>query len=194
MRTYSRRELVTFLPKWGGALALGVLLASRPTEVSARNMTFAPVRKGHYTDQNGTHYFVEFEPNVWAQRWRVEGFGRPSFNGGDTDARAYALIRAFYTLPGNSREDASERAGFRLIADDASPVIPGDLDGDKDIDIFDYNLLLTNFGTRGQDVPGDINRDGVVDVSDLSILLSNFDKGFEVQRWNTPTGVIDKQW
>jgi hypothetical protein len=194
VRTYSRRELVSFLPKWGGALALGVLLASQPGEASARTESFAPVRKGRYTDQQGTHYFVEFEPKAWARRWRVEGFGKPSFNGGDTNERAYALIRAFYTPPGTSRDDGSSRAGFRLIASDASPIIPGDLDGNGKVDIFDYNLLLTNFDKQGRNVVGDINRDGTVNMADYDILIGNFGKTFEVQRWDTPTGTIDKSW
>jgi hypothetical protein len=54
--------------------------------------------------------------------------------------------------------------------------------------------LLTNFGKHGRNIPGDINRDGVVDIADYNILLDQFGKTFEVQRWGTPTGTIDKEW
>jgi hypothetical protein len=177
---------------WGAALALGSLAAGVPGVANAKTETFAPVRTGRYTDQDGTHSFVEFEPHAWAQHWRVEGFGKPSF-GGETSGHAYALLRATYTPPGNSKH-VDARGGFRLIARGASSIIPGDLDGNGKVDIFDYNTLLTNFGKHGRNIPGDINHDRVVDLVDYDILQTNFGKTFEVQRWGTPTGTIDKEW
>ena len=45
----------------------------------------------------------------------------------------------------------------------AQSFLPGDLDKDGDVDIFDYNLLITNFGATG-DNPADIDGDGKKDV------------------------------
>ena len=57
-----------------------------------------------------------------------------------------------------------------------SPLVkPGDLDGDNDVDIFDYNQLLTDFGKTGN-LAADIDKNGKVDIFDYNILLTNFGK------------------
>jgi hypothetical protein len=50
--------------------------------------------------------------------------------------------------------------------------IPGDIDGDGDVDIDDLLLLLAAWGTSNPDA--DIDGNGTVDVDDLLILLSNW--------------------
>jgi hypothetical protein len=57
-----------------------------------------------------------------------------------------------------------------------SPVKPGDIDGNNKVDIFDYNILLTNFGQTGSGIQGDLNGSGKVDIFDYNILLTNFGK------------------
>lgn len=49
----------------------------------------------------------------------------------------------------------------------------GDLDSDGDVDIFDYNALVTNFGQTGQGgwIPADINKNGTIDIFDYTILI-----------------------
>ncbi len=55
------------------------------------------------------------------------------------------------------------------------PLLPGDLDGDDDVDLADLSVLLGNFGTSGAaPADGDLDGDGDVDLTDLSTLLSNF--------------------
>lgn len=59
----------------------------------------------------------------------------------------------------------------------ASGSIPGDIDGNGRVNIFDYNLLLTDFGvTSGVGLRSDINKNGRVDIFDYNILLTNFGK------------------
>lgn len=57
---------------------------------------------------------------------------------------------------------------------------PGDIEPvghpDGDVDIYDYNLLVTNFGQQGQSNPADINADGKVDIFDYNLLVTNFGK------------------
>ncbi len=53
------------------------------------------------------------------------------------------------------------------------PVVPGDFDGDGDVDSQDLNTLLADFGCTA-DCDADINDDGKVDSADLNILLANF--------------------
>ena len=57
----------------------------------------------------------------------------------------------------------------------SKPPLTGDLDGDNDVDIFDYNILVTNFGQAGENL-ADIDGNGDVDVFDYNILLENFGK------------------
>ncbi len=46
-----------------------------------------------------------------------------------------------------------------------------DLNGDKDIDVYDLDTLLDNWGTP-KNLKTDINRDDKVDIIDFNILLS----------------------
>jgi len=53
-----------------------------------------------------------------------------------------------------------------------------DLNNDGKVDIFDYNILVSDFGKTGVAgfVKSDINRDGKVDIFDYNILLRDFGK------------------
>ena len=51
---------------------------------------------------------------------------------------------------------------------------PGDLDGDRDVDLLDLAQLLGHFGTRGSRAEGDIDGNGRIRLSDLEILLTNY--------------------
>jgi alpha-tubulin suppressor-like RCC1 family protein len=83
--------------------------------------------------------------------------------------------------------------GYRYTAIDAdstsihavallSPVqtlTPGDANGDGVVDIFDLNVLLTNFDKTGFTwSQGDFDGNGAVDILDLNKVLTNFDKTF----------------
>ncbi len=52
----------------------------------------------------------------------------------------------------------------------------GDINCDGLINIFDYNILVGNFGKSGTGIPGDLNNDGVVNIFDYNILVGNFGK------------------
>lgn len=63
----------------------------------------------------------------------------------------------------------------------ASPIAtpsgkPGDIDGNGKVDIFDYNVLLTNYGKTGQGLQGDLDKNGKVDIFDYNLLLTNYGK------------------
>ncbi|MBI4130501.1 DNRLRE domain-containing protein [Candidatus Roizmanbacteria bacterium] len=58
--------------------------------------------------------------------------------------------------------------------DPMSNSIPGDIDGDGDVDLLDLATLLTNFGKSGISLPGNVDGDNDVDLADLTTLLSNF--------------------
>ena len=50
----------------------------------------------------------------------------------------------------------------------------GDTDSDGDVDIFDYNILIENFGSTTCGNVADLNSDCNVDIFDYNILLQNF--------------------
>jgi hypothetical protein len=52
--------------------------------------------------------------------------------------------------------------------------LPGDLDGDGDVDLADLASLLADYGCVGADCTGDIDGDGDTDLSDLAELLANY--------------------
>jgi len=49
----------------------------------------------------------------------------------------------------------------------------GDINGDNKVDLADFSLLRTGFGTSSTG-PADLNGDGLVNLADFSILRSNF--------------------
>ena len=55
--------------------------------------------------------------------------------------------------------------------------VPGDLDGDGDVDQQDLGILLADYGCTGGDCPGDCDGDGDTDQADLGILLANWGYG-----------------
>lgn len=57
----------------------------------------------------------------------------------------------------------------------SEPPVPGDTDGDRDVDIFDYNVVITDFGTSGSSA-ADFDGDHDVDIFDYNVVISNFGK------------------
>ena len=66
----------------------------------------------------------------------------------------------------------------------SSPYNPGDTDGDLDVDIFDYNDLLSAFGQSFNN--GDFDGNGKVDIFDFNILLSNWGKKYTAGPSSSP--------
>ncbi len=82
-------------------------------------------------------------------------------------------------IPAESLALSTRRAGYvtqdELDALDVLCTLPGDVDGDGDIDLTDLSILLSNFGCVPPPAcPGDVDGDGDVDLADLSILLTGF--------------------
>ncbi len=72
-----------------------------------------------------------------------------------------------FELP-NPNKDVIVRVSFE------APL--SDLNSDGKVDIFDYNILISNFGKTGSPgwIPADINKDGKVDIFDYSVLVEGF--------------------
>jgi hypothetical protein len=61
-----------------------------------------------------------------------------------------------------------------LKGDEVETTIPGDIDGDGDVDVDDLMALIAAYGSSCSGCPEDIDGDGDVDVDDLMILLGNY--------------------
>jgi len=82
--------------------------------------------------------------------------------------------------PGGGATYHSREAGDgpRLILSVRLPRVPGDVDGDRDVDLVDLSLLLAAFGTCEGDAAynpaADLNRSLCIDLVDLGIVLANY--------------------
>lgn len=70
-----------------------------------------------------------------------------------------------------------ERDGVTRITLD-SPLIAGDIMNNNRIDIFDYNVIVQDFGSRmpAEGSPADLDFDGDVDIYDYNLIVQNFAK------------------
>jgi hypothetical protein len=85
-------------------------------------------------------------------------------DGNELGLEGDAVLSALTFIPTEDIQQLVLDAGIRIG-------VPGDLDGDGDVDLSDLGILLASFGV---DDGGDINGDGVTDLADLGILLSNY--------------------
>ncbi len=64
-----------------------------------------------------------------------------------------------------------------ILTPTPTPILkPADLDGDGVVGIFDYDLMVLNFGKTGASVVGDIDHNGKVDIFDYNALVLGFGK------------------
>ena len=92
----------------------------------------------------------------------------PNFNDGYTGSRPDMGAHEAGTPPMEFGVDAYRTGPPQ------PPSLPGDIDKDGDVDIFDYNLMIENFGNTNCGNVSDINRDCKVDIFDYNILTENF--------------------
>ena len=76
-------------------------------------------------------------------------------------------------VDGWSSEDSLKKEGAAVTPTQPSG-IAGDIDGDGDVDIFDYNILASNFGSSNCGNVADIDGNCKVDIFDYNILVSAF--------------------
>ena len=112
-------------------------------------------------------------------------FGTVSYD--DTD------LSADFNVANGSFRDPIANGLFRNVNYDGNDVnvtnllaLQGDADGDKDIDITDFNILASNFDDSGANsatndwTTADFDADGDIDITDFNALASNFaDTGYK---------------
>ncbi|MEM7681045.1 MAG: peptidylprolyl isomerase [Planctomycetota bacterium] len=76
------------------------------------------------------------------------------------------------------KDFASGPFAFNLVAFSVTvlpaPTIPSDFNGDGTVDLIDFDILASNFGTVGGKAQGDANGDGVVTLLDFDVLAQEF--------------------
>jgi uncharacterized membrane protein len=70
-------------------------------------------------------------------------------------------------------QDLYNEGDGRAILDLQEPV-PGDTDGDGDVDLVDLNNVRNHFGEVGENIPGDADGNGQVTLVDLNLVRNNF--------------------
>jgi len=67
--------------------------------------------------------------------------------------------------------------------------LAGDATGDMKVDLDDFNVLATNFGTLGHTFSeGDFDYDGDVDLDDFDLLAGNFGTDLNARAASTSAG------
>ena len=65
--------------------------------------------------------------------------------------------------------------------------LPGDANGDGTVDLQDFGILKSNFGTTGATwAQGDFNGDGMVDLQDFGVLKGNFGNNWQESDKSVP--------
>jgi probable HAF family extracellular repeat protein len=80
-------------------------------------------------------------------------------------------------LDGSEINKSGQITGQGLIHDEyhaylLSPALPGDVNFDRVVNIFDINSVSTNWGTTGPQ--GDANGDGIVNIFDINLISANW--------------------
>ena len=113
--------------------------------------------------------------------------GSVMFRWGMTDAGndwwwAIDNIRVVSSFPGNPLPGIHDAGTWNFQASSGSEPLPGDIDGDGEVQFPDFVILANHFGSQ---VPagtlGDLDGDGVVQFPDFVILANNFGRKLEPQ-------------
>ncbi len=121
------------------------------------------------------------DPNVIGVEWRVNGLLVAGAASESFDPRDYGFAPGTYTITARAF-DSTDWVRINLGALQQTInwnvkllAIPGDLDGNYRVDIFDLNLVSTNWGGPGP--AGDANGDHVVDIFDINVLSAYWTTG-----------------
>ena len=79
-------------------------------------------------------------------------------------------------IDGDTRDTTPDVGADEISGTPPPSTKTGDLNNDNKVDIFDYNILVGNFGKTGTGIAGDIIVNGAVDIFDYNQLVGNFGK------------------
>lgn len=152
-RLYVNNQLV--IDNWG------------PTPTGLEDISSTPI-----TLQAGTKTPIRVEYQ------ELGGPGKIQLNWSSTSLTKQVIPQnqLYTSLTSSASPSLAPAASQTASATPAASIKPGDTDGNGNIDIFDYNTLLTNFGRTGTGLLGDFDNSGKVDIFDYNLLLTNFAK------------------
>ena len=108
------------------------------------------------------------------------GAGSPAINAGMNVSTMYqefgVTLPSYNGAPDLGWKESGSSPGTPTPPSTPPSALPGDLDKDGDVDIFDYNIMLENFGKTNCGNIADINGNCKVDIFDYNTLLENFGK------------------
>ena len=120
-------------------------------------------------------------PNDWEVAHGLNP-NNPADNVQDRDGDGYTNIEEWINSIGAGDDGTGNGNGATPTKKPTVTPIPtptpllGDLDKDGDVDIFDYNILVENFGKTGCGNVADIDGNCKVDIFDYNTLIENFGK------------------
>lgn len=141
--------------------------------VSINNFAFNPgnlsVNVGDtvtWINNDSTNHTVTSSTNAWASRTLTPG---QSFTHTFTQPGSFSYTCTIHpsmtgTITVNTVSASSNPSGRK----------PGDVDGNNIVDVFDYTILLTDYGKSGTNLRGDLNGDGKIDIFDYNSVLTGF--------------------
>jgi hypothetical protein len=99
--------------------------------------------------------------------WRLYQIPLAQFSGVNLNSISAIVIK-----------ELSNSSGKNVFVDEikfSGATLPGDVDGNGKVDIFDFNMVVTNFGKTGIGLSGgDLDGNGKVDIFDFNTIVTNF--------------------
>ena len=97
-----------------------------------------------------------------------DSFGQVS----DIASFEYIINITTVVVSGGGGGGGSSGGGGLLISHSSVPALPGDINGDGKVDIFDLNIVFSHWGENY--AAADFNNDGVVDILDFNYIMANW--------------------
>ncbi len=165
-------DLKTAVDRWGGKVKIYV----RNGSAIKLNLSFPPdaeiktkiLNRQNFIRDNGAIGTSDYA-------WRHESSPGDEYRMLNADGTETSIYRA---LVATFQAFGSPRFNFPAppISTPTPILLPGDLNRDNKVDIFDYNLLVQHFGNTTCRNVADIDGNCKVDIFDYNILVGNFGK------------------
>ncbi len=132
----------------------------------------------YWVGGDGTGFDVSSEQQATATAEATGTLTNFGFNT-DNDLRHALFAQRAYEAEDARFDELRLGTTFESVVTGPSAAIPGDADGDGDVDAFDLGLWQTQFGMSGEGLSADFDADGDVDAFDLGIWQINFGTGLD---------------
>ena len=125
-----------------------------------------------YSDEEESHSYKSDTPNYGYARSTKETSTKVTGHKVILTDLYPGTIYYFRCVSKNSKEVVSAEHSFTTLGEK----ILGDINRDKKVDIFDFNLLIVNLGDSPKNRKADLTKDGKVDILDFNTLMVNWTK------------------